>query len=191
MKRILVLLCLMYASYANAQTVSITADGDPISATKIIKTDTLLKKKFLYSLGTEWFVNVFNNPKMVMQMQDSDVGIIIGKCSLTYMDTLNLSFLAPTTYPTTEVDYMIKLSFKDGKIKYDIYDFITKAGTAIKIGNIILGPIPNTPMVNKKKLENFYKHSYANAQSAYNTECLLIGTSITDYFLKQRAKNDW
>lgn len=181
----------MYVSYAGAQSLSLTADSNAISATKIIKTDTSLKKNTLYSLGIDWFVNVLNNPKLMIQMQDRDAGIIIAKCALTYTDTVKLSTITPTTYSVTEVKYLIKLSFKDGKVKYDIYNFITKDGTIIKNGKAIVGGVPMVHIISKEKLESLYKQSYINAQIACKNECLSVGNSITAYFSKQQGKNDW
>jgi hypothetical protein len=191
MKHLFLLMLLTYCTYSNAQSVTITADGNVVEMSKVIKTDTLLKKSNLYSLGTEWFVNVFNNPKLVMQMQDSDAGIIIGKCSFNYIDTMKLSFLAPTTYPPTEVDFLIKLSFRDARMKYEIYGFITKGGNTIKNGHVAVGDIPDIAMINKKKLREYYMHSYINAQLGSNRECNDIGQSIEKFFTKQQLKNDW
>lgn len=190
-KYLFLLIFSIYCAKSNAQTVTITGDGNAIDVTNVIKTDTLLKKNNLYSLGTEWFVNVFNNPKLVMQMQDSDAGIIIGKCSLSIIDTMKLSFLAPTTYPVTEIDFLIKLSFKDAKMKYEIYGFVTKGGNIIKTGHVTVGEFPDIAMVNKKKLREYYEHSYINAQIASIRECATISQSLEDFFTKHQLKNDW
>jgi hypothetical protein len=191
MKRILLsFLFIILFNYSFGQVATITADGENISLSKVFKTDSLLKKDQLYSIGTEWFVNVFKNPKLVMQMQDRDAGVIIGKCSLSTIDTLKPALSNPI-YTEAQVNYNIKISFKDGRIKYDIYGFITKYGNEVKRGNIQISNIPSAGLISKKKLLDYYTKSYKNLQLSSLAECEFISRSIENYFANSKNKSDW
>jgi len=191
MNRILLVIFLTFqCGFVNAQALSFNTDGEPISRSNVFKTDSSLKKNQLYSLGIEWFVNVFNNPKFVMQMQDKDAGIIMGRCSLSVIDTLKPSLSQPI-YTTAWINYIIKLSCKDGKIKYELYSFNTEAGTVVKNGAIAVTNVPNGTLTSKKKLTDYYIRTYRNLQLASGAECDLISKSIEKYFANAKYKSDW
>lgn len=189
-RNILSCLLIFQCAILSAQTFTVTADGSPISMSKIFKTDSTLKKDQLYSLGTEWFVNVFKNPKFVMQMQDKDAGIIMGKCSLSTVDTLKPGLSQPI-YTVIVVNYIIKMSFKDGKIKYDLYSFSTEYGNDVKNGNVIVSNPPTGGLISKKKLIDYYTRSYKNLQLSSIAQCGLISKSIENYFANIKGKPDW
>jgi len=191
MKNLYALLILLFlVEFSKAQTITISADGDPVGLAKVIQVDTSLKKDKLYSMGGEWFVNVFKNPKIVMQLQDKEAGVIIGKCSLSHIDTLKTALSGPI-YQTTIINYMIKLSFKDGKVKLDVTNFITEAGNIINNGKINPINLPPAGLIGKKKLNAYYTTCYRHDQESSNQACIYIQKSVENFFTKKNADNNW
>ncbi len=89
----------------------------------------------LYAKSLAWFKSHYKNPSNVIQSQDPDAGIIIGK----------------HRFPTFAVDpktgqeirgpltlYTIKIMSKDGRFKYDITEIKQKDATNIPIEKLVI-----------------------------------------------------
>lgn len=157
----------------------IVVDGDPIVCDGIIKSDSTLTSSVLYSKGIEWFATSYKNSKAVLQMQDKELGIIIGKAGFTAV------FPAKGLIPTTSefIEYTIKLQFKDGKLKYTISNFIPT--------NTM-----NTPMTDGKVLKwvpmaKAHTIRYVEiVQSKCRTEGDTIGKILANYFHNLKEHKD-
>lgn len=81
-------------------------DGGPYYS-EVIEADGT--KDELYTRARTWFAETFNDSRGVIQMDDKDAGIIIGKGKFIYTDN-------------GATHFTIKIQVKDGRYKYDIFD---------------------------------------------------------------------
>lgn len=156
-----------------SQDVKYDVTGNPIQFSNIIKTDSLIKRDRLYSLGLEWFATAYHNARYVLQDQDKDAGVIIGKGQFDYL-------VGGTN--TQYVNYMVKLSFKDGKIKYEITNFISTYYNLMKDGEVI-----NCPWISRSTI----KRGYAKTQVACNQNGKEIAALIETYFSNIKPVEDF
>ena len=92
-------------------------DGE-INFSEVVLLDSTFKKNDLYINANKFFVDVYHSAKDVIQLDDKDAGIVIGK---GYFETLwKANFLI--TYQL-QIWHTIKISIKDGSYKYEITDF--------------------------------------------------------------------
>lgn len=120
MKTLLTLiLCLLTAvnSYAQKDTTGLNM---PFSNGKLIYTEVVnassLNKLDLYKNGKQWFVDTFKSPRNVIQSEDKEDGLIVGK-GMVYV-----SYKSMIGVNNLENSFSIKLECKDGKYRYSFYD---------------------------------------------------------------------
>lgn len=109
--KILIALLTIYG-IANAQEKTffpIDSVTGKIIYTEIVKADSTTKEK-LYLKGREWLANTFKSSKEVIEMDDKEAGLIIGK------GTLVVSLNGDWGY----IHFTVALYFKDGRYKYEI-----------------------------------------------------------------------
>lgn len=177
MKKLLLVIVLL-PMFSLAQ--QIVVDGEYIHHEEIIKADSTMSASQLYSKGIEWFATSYKNSKYVIQMQDKEAGIIVGKAGFT------VSLPGKGLIPSTEefVDYTIKLYFKDGRLKYQVSDFTPKSlGTSLKDGKVI------------KWVSMAKGHSIRyveNIQTACKKEGQVLGLMLKNYFDNlTKTKESW
>ena len=106
---------------------SLEVSGSPYYYEDVIREDSISAHD-LYSKGLEWFANTFNDSKAVIQIQDPVGLVIVGKGkSLSNKNSFGARYY---------VDYTVKLEFKDGKVRYSLYDFSSEYYGTIKDGKI-------------------------------------------------------
>lgn len=76
-------------------------------------------KSDLYRNAQQWFVDYFKSSKDVIQNQDKDDGIIIGKGFIDFNSKVGLGITM-----TSHDKLTIKIECKDNKYRYTIYDMI-------------------------------------------------------------------
>lgn len=118
MKAILTVCLAVLCLSTYAQTPLLT--GNPLHYEDVIKTDSTLKQDQLYSMGRYWFANNFKDGKSVLQVQDAGNYILIGRGSYSFV-VGGTGMMYPAAYKN--VAYMIKFQFKDGRFKYELYNF--------------------------------------------------------------------
>lgn len=102
-------------------------------------------KADLYNKSKVWFVNTFNSAKSVIQMDDKDAGVIMGK-GLTGFDAGNIM-----TGPIKQyINYTINIKLKDNKYRMQIYDIYVSDGMATAYTT---EQLLKYPKMNKKKIE--------------------------------------
>ena len=174
MKNLILICCLLVATNCYSQTPIFEVSGNPIQFSNVVKVDSLLKKNKLYSAAIEWFATNYKNSKYVLQMQDQDAGLVIGKGAFEYR-------VGGSNFKT--INYTIKISIKDSKIKYDINDF-----TSDLYGGIIKdGEVTKAPWIARSTIKN----GYAKTQEAINENGKELSASIESYFKNLSLKNDW
>lgn len=162
----------MVTSYfAKAQRFEVS--GNPIQFENVIKVDSTLTAKRLYELGVEWFAKTYNNSKAVIQMQDKDAGIIVAKAM--FQATIIGKGLIPTV--TTPVDYTLKIQFRDGRLKYEMTDFLEKGFAPY--GSIKDGEVTKAPM------KNNVIRQYTQIQESCRANHTIIAESLKNWFTKQ------
>lgn len=94
-----------------------------ITYSQIVLLDSSAKQTELFVKAREWFSKTYKSSQDVIQMDDKESGIIIGKALLNvYYKTLGI------TFNSGYINYTIKFSVKDGKYKYEISDFYHTGG---------------------------------------------------------------
>jgi hypothetical protein len=164
-------------SYSQAAGYEIS--GNNLHYEGVIKTDSTYDAKKLYSMAIEWFATSFNNSKAVLQMQDKEAGIIVGKASITNETKGN--FIISESYQ--KIDYTIKMYFKDGRFKYELMDFTNDGYGVIKDGEITKAPW------GAKKLSS---KQYSGIQKTCNLNASDIDLSLKNFFAQNSHKsNNW
>lgn len=92
-------------------------DGS-IKFDEIIVTDSSLKREQLFIKIRQWFVENFMDSKNVLEVNDISNGLLTGKGSYHYTKS---SF---TNIHEGYVTFIINASIKDGKFRYQLYDFV-------------------------------------------------------------------
>ncbi len=87
---------------------------ESIDSIKCTKAEAYIKAK-------TWFANTFNSAKSVIQLDDKDAGVIVGK-GFTEKEAGN----AFTGSIPQNVWYTINITIKDGKYRIQIYDVFLK-----------------------------------------------------------------
>ncbi len=131
MKHLLLLLALVLtAPLAHAQkekdaplTLPMDADTKQITYTGVIEVPGATKNE-LYARGKVWFANAFKSAQNVIQADDKEAGLVVGKgWAQTYITII-------FTPASEKLWYTVKLSFKDGKYRYAITDFMFKGSVS-------------------------------------------------------------
>ena len=71
----------------------------------------------LYKNAQQWFVDYFNSSKAVIQNQDKEDGLIVGKGILKFASKIGMGMTMPFGDNVT-----VKIECKDGKYRYSFYD---------------------------------------------------------------------
>jgi hypothetical protein len=77
--------------------------------------DTTISKEQLYLIIIEWFNGNFKSSKHVIQFEDKEEGVIIGKGNIPIKKTMYLT--------DSRVEFTIKILIKDSKYRYRIMNF--------------------------------------------------------------------
>ena len=111
MKKIIILIILC-PIFLNAQIISIFPKNESgeIVFSEIIKSDST-PKGILYIRAKSFFANSFKSANDVIQLDDKETGIVIGKGNTK---------LTGTSYT---LHFSLKISCKDNKFKYELYNF--------------------------------------------------------------------
>lgn len=88
-----------------------------IMYTDVVQVDSSLKKSELFNRAKAWIAMEYKSANAVIQMEDKDAGILIGKGVFVVVWSLGL-----IKNMEADVPHTIKLLFKDGKYKYEITD---------------------------------------------------------------------
>jgi hypothetical protein len=88
----------------------------------------------LYTRGRQWFISSFNDSNSVIQLDDPNQGIIIGKGNFSYEPTI----FSGSNLTRGRVNFVISLELKEGRYRYILKDFTHygKVGTETDFGVI-------------------------------------------------------
>lgn len=97
-----------------------TNESGKLNYNDIVKTDSIVKQE-LYSNAKLFFANKFKSANDVIQLDDKENTIIVGK---GYND---IFIKSKTSSFKTQLWFTIKIQCKDGRYKYEIYDLYFKS----------------------------------------------------------------
>jgi hypothetical protein len=113
---LLITLSVLFCSSLMAQ------DASPIKFEEVVNIENITAKD-LYTRANIWLSETYNSSNSVIQMNNADEGIIIGKPVFQY----HTSISSVATAIDGPVNYTIKISVKDGKYKCELSNFNHKA----------------------------------------------------------------
>lgn len=108
------------------------------SITRVIIVDSIPKtKEQIYIAVNDWFARSFNDGKSVIQLNDKEAGVIIGKGHITNMGS-TMSFASNADI---SADVIIRVDMKDGRMRIttSIQKYEMEKGTGI-LGALAGGP---------------------------------------------------
>ncbi len=120
MRKTLIIIVLVSVFSTGAFAQKNIVDGK-IYYSGVITVDSTLKKDVLYINVKKFFVDIFKSGKDVIQLDDKEAGVVIGKGYFIVPFKANFMY----TYEM-QVWHLIRLAVKDGKYKYEISDFSYK-----------------------------------------------------------------
>lgn len=94
---------------------------EQVTYTDVIDVDGKSKDE-LYCAAKIWFTTTYNSANNVIQMDNKENGVLIGKALFKY----NYPKLNGSGRVAGTIDYIIKFYFKDNRYKYEITEFIHK-----------------------------------------------------------------
>lgn len=147
MKRLIVIVSLFCGINQYSQE-SLTFQKDVISEGK--------SKSELYVILNEWFAITYTNANSVIQMQDKESGIIIGKGSMNY-SMEGMSYACYSGY----IKYTIKTVANDGSISISLTSFIHSA-RATSSSSCTLGSITTREKYTEKGMSKKYHNKVWN-----------------------------
>lgn len=103
-------------SYPELPIDSIT---NKITYTDVVHTDSTLLTADLFTLARIWFAETFRTSGAVIQMEDKQSGVLIGKAEIPI-----LYKALGVTHDLQNVLFTLSIYFKDGRYKYEVTDFI-------------------------------------------------------------------
>lgn len=108
------------------------------SITRVIIVDSIPKnKEQIYIAVNDWFARSFNDGKSVIQLNDKDAGVIIGKGHISNMGS-TLSFASNADI---SADVIVRVDMKDGRMRIttSIQKYEMEKGTGV-LGALAGGP---------------------------------------------------
>ena len=103
----------------------------------IVKTDSTLKKEAIYQLAREWFVNTFVSGKAVLQLEEKSEAKLMGNGRLEFGYLRN-----PTSMITVgqhfKYQFTVKIEARDGRYRYQIYNFLVDDQPVYYEGRVLL-----------------------------------------------------
>lgn len=87
-----------------------------VNYSEVVTVDSSSKKDVLYGKSKLWFANTFKSSNNVVQLDDKENGIILGKGTIIKNEVKGLTNIRKTW------NFTIKIQVKDGKYKAEIYD---------------------------------------------------------------------
>jgi len=106
----------VYSQEAQDIQLPTNKETNLIEFTELVTVDSSLTQNDLYTRAREWFALNFKSANNVIQMDDKNAGIIIGKG--------NMSVTGGKYLADGKIDFTLKIQVKDGRFKYWFTDFV-------------------------------------------------------------------
>jgi hypothetical protein len=118
-------------AFSQRELLPLNPETRLIEFTELVTVDSSLTQEILHYKAKEWFAQSFRSANDVIQMDDKDAGIIIGKG------------LFSTRYTVGDIHFTMKVQVKDGRYKYWISNFIHEELTHNWSGGLIENEKPD------------------------------------------------
>lgn len=190
MKKVLLLFAILIPTFMYGQDIVSanfpTKDGK-IYYTEVVTVDSTLSASNLYINAKRWMVSEFKSSKEVIQIDNKDLNIIIGKGFFEKGHTSAIQ--NPKNW------FIIKLEFKNGKYRYSIYDIVYEFDMSFmsqhshfekRLDEWLLSPTKNISESKQKKI-NYALNSYCRE---INEEFLNIIHSMK-VEMSNKNENKW
>ena len=120
MYRLLLFVFFLVAGNTFGQKIVFPMKDSAIVFTELVENKSL-NKAAMYKNVKVWFAEYFNSAKDVLQMDDKELGIILGKG----LGTFDIKLAGGTS---VGIKWTIKVETKDNKCKMTVYDIQTSVG---------------------------------------------------------------
>lgn len=163
-------------SYAQKEILPMV-DGK-VDYVEVVQLDSSYKKNDLFINAKKFFVDVFNSGKDVIQMEDKEAGLVIGKgyAVVDYKANFMYTF-------RTKIWHTVKISLKDGKYKYEItemsYSYHVPADQYSRGADA------------EGSLENFPKHNQEKTFKEIDSEIKDEIIKLKKYMAKKQSSTDF
>lgn len=109
-----------FSSFGQKETPKLPIDKstNKITYSEVVPVDSSVSKQELFGRAREWFAKTYRSSTNVIQMEDKESGIIVGKALFqVYHRALG------SNYPSGYINYTISVYLKDGRYKYVFTNF--------------------------------------------------------------------
>lgn len=137
----------------SSQLTQIPVVNGMVHLDTVVITDSLSKSE-IYLRSKVWVSDYFKSGKAVIDLDDKEAGVLIGNGN----SLINVGIIESRCY------YTLKISMKENKYRFEVYDFSYKPDNGNWIGNTYMPPPTTTPDVwflpmgnNSKKLRLAYR----------------------------------
>lgn len=96
---------------------------EPLIYEDVVNVKDSASSEELYLRAKKWFAVTYNDAQKVIQLDDRESGVIMGKALIQFNPTV----FSGSGLTKGTIDYTIKIEFRDGRYRYTITDFIHKA----------------------------------------------------------------
>lgn len=94
--------------------------AEPLTFSEVVKVDTSVSAKELYSRARTWFAETYRSAQDVIQMEDKEEGKIVAKGAIKYNSNVFVGSLGTKGW----IRYTLTIIVKDGRYKFDMTNFI-------------------------------------------------------------------
>ena len=133
-KRTLVLLVCVLATTVYA--AELPTSEEPLAFTDVVKVDDVSASE-LYMRAKLWFAASFVDSKNVLEVEDKDAGILVGKGAISYEPVVYQA----STLVRGRIQFEVRVLVKDGRYKYSLSDFRHHGSRSTAYGPIDFGLI--------------------------------------------------
>lgn len=160
---------------------------------EVVIVDSTVTKKELFNAAKIWLNDTYKSGKAVIQMEDSEMGILIGKATFKYEP----DFFAGSGPARGYVDYTIKMSFKDGRFKFEFYDFIHDGSRTEYVSDGSIGLINDGEKYtgnNNNGTKSYRNKVNEDCQNQIKIQIPIIINSLKQYMVSYKYSNindDW
>jgi len=98
--------------------ITANAQLKPLTFSMAVKADKISPKD-LYKRGKFWFSDIFQCSNKKLTLDDANNGVVVGKCSFPY----NPKVVTWSAKTKGDVEYQVRLRFKEGRYECEITDF--------------------------------------------------------------------
>jgi hypothetical protein len=134
------LISFIFVTILSLRSYSQDSLSSPLEYSKVVNVDTTLSSKELYNRARAWFAETYRSAQDVIQMDDKEIGKIIGKGNMKYVSSVFVGSNGTKGW----IRYTISIQVKDGRYKYDISNFLHEGNAFNPYGAISFGLITNS-----------------------------------------------